>query len=54
MKPFTDSLLEFLFADMSTLVGHFVSSPIESKKRDRTACRLEEKNEKQTRKRGLG
>ena len=35
--------VELLFNDMSTIVGHFVSSPRERKKRDRRASRGEEK-----------
>ena len=40
--------VELLFNDMSTLVGHFVSSPRGREKRDRRASRGEEK-EKLTR-----
>ena len=38
------------FNDMSTLVGHFVSSPREREKRDRSECRGDER-EGQERKR---
>ena len=46
-------LIELAFNDMSTLVGHFVSSPREREKRDRRDSRGDERRDMEEKETGM-